>query len=182
MERESFKNGFHSSLKVYFSISLKKKYSTNGKISRNYPTSFRPKSRGGNWTHHHLIPEKLSANKGGNVIWRIQKHIRKKKKMDGFPLRCVLETQVILIKSANLLHHWSSLEPVTLMEETIYQKPIHFTTFSMGYFFFALFCKLKQPPFSMYKCYTISVQALHFWGGNWAQGGTVTWQGHRASE
>lgn len=39
-----------------------------------------------------------------------------------------LETQDILIKSANLLHHWFPLEPLTLMEETTYQKLIHFTS------------------------------------------------------
>lgn len=58
--------------------------------------------------------------------------------MDDFPFN--LGAQDILIKSANLLHHWSSREPLTLMEETTYPKLIHFT------FAFSLFLKLKGQP------------------------------------
>lgn len=47
-----------------------------------------------------------------------------------------LETRDILIKSANLLHHWFLLEPLTLMEETTYQKLIHFTSIGHVCLFF----------------------------------------------
>lgn len=46
----------------------------------------------------------------------------------GVPFLFSLETQDILIKSANLLHHWFPLEPLTLMEETTYQKLMHFAS------------------------------------------------------
>lgn len=50
--------------------------------------------------------------------------------MDGFTLGWWFRnSKAILIKSANLLQNWPSPMPVTLMEETIYQKPIRFKTF-----------------------------------------------------
>lgn len=54
-------------------------------------------------------------------------------KMDGFPLKwCFKNSKAILIKSPDLLYHWPSRAPVTLMEETIYQNPIYFKTLSAG--------------------------------------------------
>lgn len=55
--------------------------------------------------------------------------------MDGFPQRWYFKnSKAVIIKSADLLHHWPSLVPVTLMEEIIYQKPIHFKTLSAWLF------------------------------------------------
>ena len=76
--------------------------------------------------------------------------------MNGFPLRwCFKNSKAVLIKSSDLLHHWPSLVPVTLMEETIYQKPTHFKTLSAWLFTFfltfSLLFKLKEQPFPIYK-------------------------------
>lgn len=62
--------------------------------------------------------------------------------MDGFPFS--LETQDTLIKSTGLLHRWSSLKPLTLMEETTYQKLIHFKTFSILCFCFFFVLEIKE--------------------------------------
>ena len=65
--------------------------------------------------------------------------------MDGFPLKwCFKNSKAVLIKSPDLLYHWPSQAPVTLMEETIYQNPIHFKTLSawlcsFPFFFFNIF-------------------------------------------
>lgn len=64
--------------------------------------------------------------------------------MDGFPLKwCFKNSKAVLIKSPDLLYHWPSQAPVTLMEETIYQNPIHFKTLSawlcsFPFFFFLI--------------------------------------------
>lgn len=61
-------------------------------------------------------------------------------KMDGFPLKwCFKNSKAILIKSPDLLYHWPSQAPVTLMEETIYQNPIYFKTLSAGLCSFPFF-------------------------------------------
>lgn len=55
----------------------------------------------------------------------------------GFPLRWCFRNSEALIKFTNLLCHWPSLVPVTLMEQTIYQKVIHFKALC---FHFSTFC------------------------------------------
>lgn len=71
------------------------------------------------------VPEKISANKEKSHLKDTEAY--QKNKMDGFPLGwCFRNWKAFLIKSANLLQHWPPLAPVTLMEETIYQKPLHF--------------------------------------------------------